>query len=52
MSLQWLHMKWSLDVNFKTKIKPAILSSLVDSHEAKITVIQWIHPSNEVSRFK
>lgn len=45
-------MKWSLDVNFKTIIKPAALSAILESHESMVTAIQWIHPMNEVSQFK
>lgn len=45
-------MKWSLDVNFKTTIRPAALSAILESHESTVTAIQWIHPQNEVSKFK
>jgi len=42
-------MKWSLDVNFKTIVKPAALSAILESHDSTVTAIQWIHPMNEVS---
>lgn len=45
-------MKWSLDINFKTRIRPAALSAILESHESMVTAIQWIHPINEVSKFK
>lgn len=45
-------MKWSLDVHFKTKIRPAALSAIIESHDSIVTGIQWIHPMNKVSQFK
>lgn len=42
-------MKWSLDVDFKTRIRPAAFSAILESHESAVTAIQWIHPMNEVS---
>lgn len=45
-------MKWSLDVQFKTRIRPAALSAILESHESTVTAIQWIHPMNEVCQFK
>lgn len=47
-----MHMKWSLDVQFKTRIRPAALSAIFESHESMVTAIQWIHPMNEVSQSK
>lgn len=45
-------MKWSLDVNFKTRIRPAALSAILESHDSMVTAIQWIHPLNEVSELE
>jgi len=44
-------MSWSIDVNFKTKIRPVALSAILESHDSMVTAIQWIHPMNEVSQF-
>lgn len=44
-------MKWSLDVNFKTRIRPTALSSITESHESTVTAIQWIHPMTKVSEY-
>lgn len=44
-----MQMKWSKDVNYKTRIKPAALSAILRSHDSTVTAIQWIHPMNEVS---
>lgn len=43
-------MKWSLDVEFETRIKPAALSAILESHLSTVTAIQWIHPMNKVSQ--
>lgn len=48
--MQWTHMKWSLDVDFKSRIRPAALTAILESHESAVTAIQWIHPMNEVSK--
>uniref|UniRef100_A0A2S2R2B2 WD repeat-containing protein 63 n=1 Tax=Sipha flava TaxID=143950 RepID=A0A2S2R2B2_9HEMI len=45
----WMHMQWSLEVQFKTRIKPAALSAILESHESMVTAIQWIHPMNEIT---
>ncbi|XP_060848211.1 dynein axonemal intermediate chain 3-like isoform X2 [Rhopalosiphum padi] len=45
----WEHMKWSLDVEFETRIKPAALSAILESHLSTVTAIQWIHPTNEIT---
>lgn len=44
-------MKWTLDVNFKTRIRPTALSAIIESHESVVTAIQWIHPMNKVSEY-
>jgi len=44
-----MHMNWSLDVNFKTRIRPTALSAIIESHERTVTAIQWIHPMTKVS---
>lgn len=48
---QNMHMNWSLDVNFKTRIRPTALSAIVESHERTVTAIQWIHPMTKVSEY-
>lgn len=45
-------MKWSLDVKFENRIKPAALSAILESHLSTVTAIQWIHPMNKVSPFR
>ncbi|CAH1731486.1 unnamed protein product [Aphis gossypii] len=45
----WEHMKWSLDVEFETRIKPAALSAILESHLSTVTAIQWIHPMNKIT---
>ncbi|XP_025202203.1 uncharacterized protein LOC112599497 [Melanaphis sacchari] len=45
----WEHMKWSLDVKFETRIKPAALSAILESHLSTVSAIQWIHPMNQIT---
>ncbi|CAH1731756.1 unnamed protein product [Aphis gossypii] len=44
-----MHMNWSLDVNFKTRIRPTALSAIIESHERTVTAIQWIHPMTKIT---
>jgi len=46
-----MHMKWSVDVNFKTSIRPTVLSAIMESHDSTVTAIQWIHPMTKVSEY-
>ncbi|XP_050436301.1 uncharacterized protein LOC126843044 [Adelges cooleyi] len=46
----WSYMKWSMDIDLKSRIKPTAMSAILESHTSMVTAIQWMHPMTEFTQ--